>query len=233
MAEKMEPRNYWTPGGRALVFLLASSSIACLLFDFYQICSMRGFARFVFLPAMALLAGVAAWDRRRGDGRLCQAVVIGAAAGLAAAVAYDFFRLPFVFAKSWGIASIVPPLNLFKVFPAFGAMLLGQPPEQTSYSLAAHGLGWGYHFSNGLTFGVMYLALVGDGARRHWAWAVAFAVVLELGMLVTPYPRAFHIAVTARFIAVTLAAHALFGVILGLTARAMAARAQTTEVPPN
>ena len=58
--------------------------------------------------------------------------------------------------------------------------------------------------------------MIGDGTRRHWAWAVLMAVALELGMLLTPYPQVFHIAVTPRFIAVTAAAHAIFGVILGL-----------------
>ena len=47
-----------------------------------------------------------------------------------AAVAYDVFRLPFVFAREWGISSVVPPMNLFKVFPRFGAMILAQPLEQ-------------------------------------------------------------------------------------------------------
>ena len=98
-----------------------------------------------------------------------------------AAVAYDLFRLPFVFAREWGIAGVIPALNLFKVFPAFGAMLLGQPIQQVHYSLAAHYLGWAYHFSNGLTIGVMYLALIGAGARRHWSWAVLLAMGLEAG----------------------------------------------------
>jgi hypothetical protein len=51
---------------------------------------------------------------------------------------------------------------------------------------------------------------------------VLVAVVLELGMLLTPYPKMFNIPVTARFVAVTLAAHAVFGVCLGLTAKSLA-----------
>lgn len=133
-----------------------------------------------------------------------------------AAVAYDVFRLPFVFARQWGLDRVVPAMDLFKVFPRFGAMILGQPLEQTSYSLSAQVVGWLYHFSNGAGFGLMYVAMIGDGTRRHWAWAVLMALALELGMLLTPYPQVFHIAVTPRFIAVTAAAHAIFGVILGL-----------------
>ena len=96
-------------------------------------------------------------------------------------------------------------------------MILGQPIEQGAYSLNAQLVGWLYHFSNGATFGVMYLAMIGDGASRHWAWAVLMAVGLELGMLLTPYPSVFHIPLSLRFIAVTAAAHAIFGVVLGLS----------------
>lgn len=115
-------------------------------------------------------------------------------------------------------------MPIFEVFPRFGAMILGQPLEQPSYSLAAHLLGWMYHFSNGCTVGVMYLALVGDGLRRHWGWAVLMAVGLELGMLLTPYPQTFGIHVTARFVVVTLTAHLISGVGLGLSLRWLSCR---------
>lgn len=215
-------RTYWDAAGRWIVFLLAASSIACLLFDFYRLCPMRTFTLFIFLPAMVALAAFAIFDRLRGDATLWRAVLIGFAGGLLAAVSYDIFRLPFVFAKEWGIASIIPPMGLFKVFPRFGAMVLGQPIEQTHYSLTTQIVGWIYHFSNGATFGVMYVAMIGNPTRRHWAWAILMAVALELGMLLTPYPQVFNIPVTNRFVVVTLAAHAIFGVGLGLTVRAFA-----------
>jgi hypothetical protein len=145
-------------------------------------------------------------------------------------VAYDAFRLPFVFADAWGLERLVPRMPLFKVFPRFGAMILGQPVEQSSYSLAAHVIGWAYHFSNGLTFGVMYAAMIGEGTRRHWAWAVLMAVGLELAMLLTPYPQVFGIHVGVLFIAVTLAAHLLFGVVLGLVTRWLSGTWRVSEV---
>lgn len=185
---------------------------------------MRTFAGAIFVPAMLGLSGLTIFDHCRGSGELMRAITIGAVGGLLAAVAYDLFRAPFVFARQWGIAGVVPALNLFKVFPAFGAMLLGQPIQQAHYSLAAQYLGWVYHFSNGLTIGVMYLALIGAGARRHWGWAVLLALGLELGMLFTPYPRVFGIPVTFRFVLVTLAAHAVFGVCLGLCVKTLSRR---------
>jgi hypothetical protein len=185
---------------------------------------MRTFTLFIFAPAIVVLLAFAVFDRVQGDGTLWRAVLIGLVGGLLAAVAYDIFRLPFVFAKQWGIASIVPPMNLFKVFPRFGAMVLGQPIEQSHYSMTTQMVGWIYHFSNGATFGVMYIAMIGNPTRRHWAWAVVMALALELGMLITPYPQVFGIQVTIRFVIVTIAAHAIFGVGLGLTVRGIARR---------
>ena len=214
----------WSAPGRLLVFTMASASIGCLLAEFYGVGSMRTFALAAFFPATLLLGALAALDRARGDGRLWRAVTVGAAAGLVAACAYDAFRLPFVFSAELGLDAVVPPLKLFKVFPRFGAMILGEPAEQPAYSAAAHLTGWAYHFSNGATFGVMYLAAIGDARRRAWWWAVPFATGLELGMLLTPYPAVFAIPVTPTFVAVTLAAHLVFGVTLGLAARRWARR---------
>src|SRR5947209_2133231 len=98
---------------------------------------------------------------------------------------------------------------------------LGQPVEQPHYSAAAQVVGWTYHFSNGITFGVMYLALLGDAARRHWLWGALLAAGIELAMLLTPY-SSFAIRLTAAFVAVTLIAHLVFGSLMGLLARAMA-----------
>jgi hypothetical protein len=85
--------------------------------------------------------------------------------------------------------------------------------------MSAQVIGWLYHFSNGATFGVMYIAMIGDAARRHWSWAVLTALALELGMLLTPYPQVLNIPVTPHFVVVTVAAHGIFGVVLGLAVR--------------
>jgi hypothetical protein len=213
----------WTPLGRTVVFFLAAASIWCLLAEFYGICSMRTFTLYVLIPATALLILIALLDLAKGDRRLWRAVVIGAIGGLIAAFAYDMFRLPFVVAAVDKTGPAWLRLPLYNVFPQFGAMILGQPfnPQQpnSQFTLLAHLVGWAYHFSNGITFGVMYMALIGDATRRSWWWAVALAVFLELAMLFTPYTHFFGINLTARFVAVTLTAHLIFGIALGLYAR--------------
>ncbi len=50
----------------------------------------------------------------------------------------------------------------------FGRQLLLIPEAPVLIALLL--IGWAYHFSNGLTFGVMYTAMIGEGTRRHWGW---------------------------------------------------------------
>jgi hypothetical protein len=216
----------WTGPGRLLVFVLAATSIWCLLSEMYGLCDMRTFFYAILLPATALLYGIAILDRVRGDGRLWRAVMIGTLAGLVGAVAYDIFRLPFVFSDAWGLGRFgIPQMPLFKVFPRFGALILGQPLEQQSYSLAAQLIGWAYHFSNGATFGVMFAAMyagakeaigsVQDSVWKPIAWATLMAVGIEICLLASPYTQFFGISLTTRFVVVTLTAHIIFGIGLG------------------
>lgn len=216
----------WTGIGRLLVFVLAAASIWCLLSEMYGLCDMRTFFYAILLPATAALYGLAVLDRVRGDRRLWRGVIIGSLAGLFGAVLYDLFRLPFVFSDAWGMGVLgIPQMDLFKVFPRFGALILGEPMEQPAYSLAAHALGWAYHFSNGATFGVMFAAMYAGasealGAARSgiWKpipWAVLMAVGIEICLLLSRYGSFFGIHLTARFVVVTLAAHLVFGLGLG------------------
>jgi len=211
----------WTPLWRAVVFALSAMSIWCLLVDFYSIVSMRAFTLYVFVPACIVLIALAASDGFLGTKKLLRNVVIGASAGFVAAVAYDVFRLPFVYANAWHIASVVPPMPLFKVFPAFGQMILGHPGAQ-SLTSADHVVGWTYHFSNGITFGIMYMAMVGDPTKRSWWWGVVMAVAIEIALLCSPYTQFFGIPLNAQFVAVTLTAHVIFGAVMGLCARRLA-----------
>jgi hypothetical protein len=225
----------WTLPGRALVFALSASSIWCLLSEFYGLCRMRTFTFAILIPATALLILLAVLDHLRGDGRLWRAVIIGSICGLAAAIAYDIFRLPWVIGAADNIGPAWLRLPLFKVFPRFGAMILGQSfaPNQpeSQFTPAAHIVGWIYHLSNGVTFGIMYLAIVGDAIRRSWLWAVLLAAGIEAIMLITPYTGFFAIAATALFVAVTLTAHIVFGTVLGLSARHFATRRLVLQLP--
>jgi hypothetical protein len=228
MLAKSSPLLNWSWPARLVVFMLAATSIWCLLAEFYGLCSMRLFTFWILIPATAALIALAIADRAKGDGLLWRGVVIGAVAGFLAACAYDIFRIPFVVAAADNVGPEWLRLPLFKVFPRCGAMILAQPynanTTDSQFTLAAHAVGWVYHFSNGITFGVMYMALIGDATRRSWLCAVLFATGLELAMLFTPYTSFFGIHLTTKFVIATLSAHVIFGIVLGLLAQRLEQR---------
>jgi hypothetical protein len=217
--------------------MLAGTSIWCLLAEMYGIMDMRTFFYWILLPATVILYGIAFVNQARGDRRLFHAVILGTLAGLVGAIAYDIFRLPFVLSNAWGLERIgIPQMPLFKVFPRFGALILGQPLEQPTYSLAAHLIGWAYHFSNGATFGVMFAAMYistradansittpssacglapQSSAWKPIVWATLMAVGIELCLLASPYAQFFGIKLTPQFVTITVLAHIIFGLGLG------------------
>ncbi len=209
----------WTRSARVLIFFLAAASIWCLLSEFYGLCSMRTFTFWILIPATIAIIAIAACDRVAGDRRLWTNVMLGSFAGFIAAVAYDVFRLPFVIAAANHAGPPWLRLPLYKVFPRFGAMILGQPfaaaQMDSQFTLAAHVVGWAYHLSNGVTFGIMYIAMLGDPRNKSWWWGVLMAVGLELFMLATPYTNFFGIGLTGAFVAATLTAHLIFGAVMG------------------
>src|SRR5881227_340552 len=147
--------SHWTAAWRTMLFVLAASSIWCLLAEFYGLCSMRTFTLWILIPATTLLIAMAIFDLAKGDRRLWRAVLIGSIGGLLAAFAYDLFRLPFVIAAVDHVGPAWARLPLFKVFPRFGAMILGQSftldQTDSQFPLLTHVVGWIYHFSNGIT----------------------------------------------------------------------------------
>jgi hypothetical protein len=193
---------------RPLVFFVAFLSFACLFGQFYGVWTMRWFGCWVLPPATLLLA-VIAWlfrDQSFGVRSPQTWIVEGALGGFIAAIAYDGYRLIFVLQGA----------PLFKVFPRFGELLLGADEPRW----LVHLLGWAYHFSNGAALGIMFLAFIWRPSARLLFWgAIAWAMVVETVLLLTPYPKFFGLPFDGRFIVLTLTAHLVFGVVLGLWCR--------------
>ena len=159
-------------------------------------------------PATILLALIAYKSRRQPKGISSPHtwIVQGALSGIVAAVSYDLFRLPFVLNGA----------PLFNVFPQFGRLLLGKNDPQWLVQL----VGWSYHFSNGAALGIMFLALVPKANPRILFWgAVAWALFVEGALLMTPYAKFFGLKLDARFIFLTVSAHLIFGIVLGVLLR--------------
>jgi hypothetical protein len=188
-----------TPLERSVAFLAAATSIGCLLLELYGLLPMRATVPLLLGPGTAVVAFLGV----RGSPGVRSDVATGAWTGLVAALSYDLFRIPFVLAG----------MPLFKVFPAFGASITGAPAD----SALAQAAGWLYHFSNGASFGVMYVVALG---RRRWPLGVVWALGIEIGLLLSPYARFFGIDPGVKFVVVTVLAHAVFGLVLGLLCRA-------------
>ena len=188
-----------------MLWLLASTSFACLLGHFYGFWSMRVFAPCVLLPATLILIFLGA----RGQSQTRFIIVQGALAGLLAAVIYDLFRVPFVLAGK----------PLFGVFPQFGQLLLYGHLVAGDNSLPVQIVGWAYHFQNGMALGIMGAAMIPlrfKPAARFWS-CVAWATGVEIFLLLSPYYVYLGLHMPMRlFVPITLAAHLIFGAALGL-----------------
>jgi hypothetical protein len=189
---------------RSVVFTLAFLSFACLLGHLFGFWTMHVFGCWVLPPATALLVYIV--YRHRDDRTEFNSpytwIVQGAMAGIVAAVAYDLYRLPFVVAGA----------PLFKVFPRFGELLLGG----TQPRWLMHTLGWAYHFSNGAALGIMFLAMISFFPHPRLFWtAVAWALFIEVMLLLTPYTAFFGLTLTGGFLFLTASPHLVFGLTLG------------------
>ncbi|MDA3626807.1 hypothetical protein OU415_15285 [Saccharopolyspora sp. WRP15-2] len=144
-------------------------------------------------------------------------VGVGALSGAVATVAYDLAR--------YGAASIFSlSFQPFHVIRLFGELFLGSGAPVG----AAVAVGFLYHLSNGVCFGIVYaLVFWRPGALTGIAWGIA----LELCMALL-YPAWLRIAVLQEFLAVSAAGHVIYGAVLGVLARRLLdRRAQLDSAP--
>lgn len=151
-------------------------------------------------PAILTLFAVGILVGRSGrHPRLRTAMIVGVVGGLVGTIGYDFFRVPFA----------ALGLRLFSPIESYGVMILGADSSSPWTDLA----GWGYHFSNGIGFGVFYAAVA---LGRKWWWGLLWAMVLETATILTPFATTYAIAGKWDLIAIAYAAHVAYGVPLGL-----------------
>jgi hypothetical protein len=153
--------------------------------------------RYMVLPAVVVLPLVLLWASRTGRHDLYTRCLAGLWAGAWATLAYDVVRVPI----AW---SGIP---VFKAISYFGTVITGQ----TTPTMVSEIVGWTYHLSNGMGFGLMYTALV---PCPHWWSAVLWGLLLEGMMLVTPYAEVFGYKVSPGFLTITIGAHVVYGVVL-------------------
>ena len=201
VATDRQLRNEPPPAAPPLATLaglaLAATSIGALLAQMYGLASMATFGRYVTAPgtvALVVLASV----RRPGLEEVQRRIRVGVVAGVVGVIGYDVVRIPF--------AAI--GMRVFAPIDSYGLMLSGQHMA----SPGSNTLGWLFHLSNGVTFGVIY-ALV--AARRHWIFGVAWGLVLESAAFLGPFTAMYGLSGQTEAIVVAYGAHLAYGYPLG------------------
>jgi hypothetical protein len=178
---------------------LGLASVASLLAWVFGLGTFSAWFWWFSFPAMVALATVGGLATRHGARpQLLLALRAGIVGGLLGTVGYDLFRVPFHLA---GFRLLAP-------IDSYGVLILG---AEGSSALSGF-VGWCYHFSNGIGFGIAY-AVVALG-RRRW-WAIAWAMVLETATVATPFAGTYAIAGKWHIIAIAYAAHVAYGWPLG------------------
>lgn len=193
---------------RLLILLVASA--APIAFPAAQLgyASLHDLALVGIVPSIVALA-VIWWVERRRRPELAAMISHGAATGALATLAlealrYGGFRLGFM------------PGNLPQLM---GVLLLDR--FALGPSMASDIAGFAYHFLNGAAFGIILLALV---PRPSTLLATAYGIAIGIGFLVSPVVQSLGVGLFGRdfgwqFAATVLAAHAAFGLTLGLLLR--------------
>jgi hypothetical protein len=178
------------------LFILAGGSIAALLADIFGLAAMHLVFWFASVPSMVLLILLGSLPKVSAEWR--DRLRVGALAGLVGTLGYDIVRVPFALAGQ----------RVFAPIESYGLLIA----DASASSALTSTLGWFYHFSNGITFGIAYAAVA---ARRHWAWAVLWALVLESVAVFSPFATRYGIAGQLGPIAIAYGAHLAYGYPLG------------------
>lgn len=184
---------------RVGLFFLGFTSVASLLLWVYGLARFDVAFAMVTLPGTVALVVVAVAAVRTDRKDLRDIMAIGTVAGLIGTLGYDVFRIPFIYGGGFLVLS---PIESYGVLAA-GA--------DTSSGFTDF-LGWSYHVSNGVGFGIAYAAVA---MRRHWGWGVVFALLLETGTVVTPFADSYQLSGKWFLIGVAYAAHVPYGLALG------------------
>lgn len=165
---------------------------------------------FVYLPALVALAAIAIYSRTGYEG-LYRRIVVGLGAGAVGTVALDAVRLSGV-VHGW--------------LPSDMPMLFGQMATSSQEFAVYFTAGTLIHFITGTSFELFY-TFVWRKRPSYWnaiGWAVAWAMVIELGMMTGPpvAPMASPFGIDHQWphlFLVTLIAHVLLGIVMGLLAQ--------------
>jgi hypothetical protein len=190
-----------------IILALTAASVGPLIFPAAQSGhgTMPFLATRILVPAIFILA-VVAIATSSGAGSLGGSIVRGAAAGALATLALEAIRIA-------GFRMGYMPGNLPRLM---GVLLLNRFALGPSF--VSDVVGWGYHFENGASFGIIYVLLL--GTSRRWA-GVLYGFAVGIGFLLSPVVLSlgvgyFGLQFSVGFPITVLAAHLAFGLALGI-----------------
>lgn len=162
---------------------------------------------YVYIPAMIILVGITLYSRKNYPD-LFRRIVIGLIAGAIATIGLDWIRQMGVIVD-W-LPSDTPEM--------FGKMVTG-----SSNFVEYYWVGQFIHFMNGASFGLFFTLVFGNYSsyKKTVIWAIAWMLIMELGMMVGP-PMGPMVGLFGvnwmwpQLFILTLVAHIVFGIILGL-----------------
>lgn len=181
---------------RVVLFVVAGGSIAALLADIFSIAPMWLVFWGASVPSMLLLAVLGASSRVHSDLRV--RIRVGALAGVIGTLGYDIVRIPFALAGQ----------RVFAPIESYGLLIANASASSGLTST----LGWMYHLSNGVTFGIAYAAIA---ARRPWPLGIVWGLALESVAVFSPFAARYGLAGQFVPIAIAYGAHVFYGYPVG------------------
>jgi hypothetical protein len=178
-------------------FLLCIPSGAALLCKVYGIASMHDAALFAFLPCSAALIFLY-YRSKRVAPSVHENMKLGFWGGLLGTAGYDLIRIPFH----------LTGLKVFFPISVYGIWLTNQSQSSVLTEIVA----WLYHFSNGITFGIIYGLFM---RKKHWVWAILWAFILETIAVVSPFSTLFGLITNYYALGIAYLGHVAYGLPLG------------------
>lgn len=166
---------------------------------------MSDLGQFVLIPSVIALVVIYAYARRRFPS-LSRTLLFGALSGFGATFGLELVR-------EIGLSMGGMPGDLPKLM---GVLLLDRFLDGPS--TLSNAAGWGYHFANGASFGIILAMVLG---KVRWWVAVIYAQFIGVTFMLSPAVTAlgigrFGVDFGPGFAVTVTAAHLAFGVILGM-----------------
>ncbi len=164
--------------------------------------------KFVLLPSVLALLAIFLVAKARGYSALERRMVVGATAGFAATFGLEIVRI--ISFRLGGMPGDMPRL--------LGVLLTDR--FMVGPSAVSDILGWGYHFWNGVAFGLIFVLILG---RRSLWWTIIYGQLIGIGFLASPAVKSLGIGAFGLDMPVmpltVFIAHLAFGLMLGLGLR--------------